>query len=383
MEKKQIGVGVVGTGFMCRSHANAYHKIRWQFWDEPFAPRLIGVGATSQEKAEEARARYGFDYGAVGWDRLLADGEIRLIDVSVGDRLHKRVSMEAIAAGKDVLCEKPLALSVEDAFEMARAAREKGVVAMCGFNYRFFPAVQLLKRLIDRGDLGALYSFNGSYCQDQGADDRVMAEKLWYVQGPKASGASNGIGSHLVDMSRHLMGEVGAVSGRLRTYNKIRQSAAGPVPVLTDEEMVATVDFVSGAAGIYRAAVIAMGRKNCFTFEVNGSAGSAAFDTEEPNILRVCLRDPPVRELQGFAAVNVTQLDRDHPNMAHFWPRGSGLGWEDAHVCEIAHLLRCVHGRRAVAPEGADFSDGARVVQVLDAIRRADREGRRVYLDGA
>ena len=379
-EKTKVGVGVVGAGFMCKAHSNAYHKARYYYWDKKFLPVMVGVADVSKSGAEDAASRYGYAYGCQGWESLLADPDISLIDVCVGDALHKQVSIEAAQAGKAVLCEKPLALNVEDARLMLESVRRHKVKHMCGFNYRFFPAVLLAKRLIEQGLMGKLYCFNGSYCQDQGADDRVPAEKLWYVQGPKASGASNGIGSHLVDMSRFLMGDLGSVSGFTKIYNKIRSSAHGDVEVKNDEEMLALVEFVNGASGLYKASAVSGGRKNFFSWELSGSGGSMLFNTEDPNILKVYLRDSPVKEINGFTSVNVTQLDKNHPLMEHFWPRGSGLGWEDAHVNEIAHLLDCIAEDKDIAPLGATFEDGLKVVETLAAVRESQASGKRIYL---
>ena len=380
MEKENVGVGIVGTGFMCKSHSNSYHKAGYLFRNGKHAPELIGIGATTQEKANDASSRYGFRYGSVGWEKLIQDPEIDLIDVCVGDSLHKQVAIEAATAGKAVLCEKPLALSIEDARAMVNAAEKRNVVNMCGYNYRFFPAVQLAKRLIMRCDIGRLYSFSGCYCQDVGADDRVPAERLWYITGPKASGVSNGIGSHLVDMSRFLMGNVASVSGRLKIFNTIRSSQTGEVRVRNDEEMLAVVDFVSGASGQYKASAVCGGRKNYLSWEIYGSKGSMTFDIENPNILNVYLRDSPLLEINGFTAVNVTQMDKNHPLVENFWPRGHCIGWEDAHVSEIAHMLECVSSGRSVAPEGATFEDGLRVVEILQAIRESSESGKRIDL---
>jgi predicted dehydrogenase len=380
-DKTKVGVGVVGAGFMCKAHSNAYHKADYYYWDRKFMPDLVGVADITQAGADEAAERYGYRYGCKGWEALLTDPDIDLIDICVGDALHKTVAIEAAKAGKAVLCEKPLALNIDDARAMFDAASKAGVRNMCGFNYRFLPAVLLARRFIDQGLMGKLYCFNGSYCQDQGADDRIPAEKLWYVMGPKASGASHGIGSHLIDMSRFLVGEVGSVSGLTKTYNKTRSSAAGDVAVQSDEEMLSVVEFTNGASGLYKASAVSGGRKNFFSWELNGSGGSMTFNTEDPNVLHVYLRDSPVKEINGFTAVNVTQLDKGHPLVEYFWPRGSGLGWEDAHVNEIAHLLDCMVEDKPISPLGATFGDGLKVVTVIDAIKRSNSSGQRVYLD--
>jgi predicted dehydrogenase len=380
-KKIEVGIGIVGAGFMCRAHSNAYHKARYFYWNKKFLPKLVAVADITQSGANEAAERYGYSYGCVGWERLMADPEIDLVDICVGDALHARIALEAAEAGKAILCEKPLALTVEDARLMVETVQKKAVVNMAGYNYRFLPAVILAKKLITDGVMGKLYNFHAVYGQDQGADDRVPAEKLWYVMGPKASGASNGIGSHIIDMSRFLMGDIGSVSGLLATYNKTRASSNGVFDVKNDEEMLCLAEFKNGSTGLFKASAVSGGRKNYFAWEVYGSGGSMRFDTEDPNILHVYLRDSPIREINGFTAVNVTQLDKGHPLMEHFWPRGSGLGWEDAHVNEIAHLLDCIVEKTTVAPMGATIVDGLRVVETIQAIKVSHESGKRVFME--
>ncbi len=380
-QKTKIGVGMVGTGFMCRAHSNAFSKIRYTYWDRNYYPVLAGVAGSTLEKASEAAERYGYGYACTGWDTLLSDKNIRLVDVCTGDTLHKQVVLEAAAAGKDILCEKPLALSVRDAKEMCAALSKYKVRGMCGFNYRFFPAVLLARTLIERGTLGKLYSFSGNYNQDAGADNALPAEKVWYVTGSKSSGVSYGVGSHLIDISRFLMGEVASVSGLLKTYNTTRSSAKGPVAVKTDEEMLAIVEFENGATGTYKASGVYSGKKNQLKWEVYGSGGSISFDTDEPNMLNVYLKDSPILEVTGFTKINVTQADKRHPLMDVFWPRGLGIGWEDAHVNEIAHLLDCMANGLEISPVGAVFEDGCRAIAIIEAIRESTASGRKIFLE--
>ncbi|MDR1536213.1 MAG: Gfo/Idh/MocA family oxidoreductase [Planctomycetota bacterium] len=381
-ERKSIGVGLVGTGFMAKAHANAFNTIPYMFPDLPLRPRLAAVASTSLERAEETARRYGFEKALVGHAALIDDPEVELVDVANGDRLHAAVALAALAKGKHVLCEKPLADNLADAKRLAEAAaraEKSGVKAVCGFNYRFVPAVALAKRLIERGVIGRVYSFNGCYLQDSGAFEDTPAEKVWYAApgGPKNSGVMYGIGTHLIDQARYLAGEIETVAGSLRTYNTRRDSAAGKIAVRSDEDGVAVVGFANGALGSIRAAAVAAGRKNRLSWEISGSRGTLFFDLEEINYLKVFLRDTPVKEVSGFTRVNVTQLDRNHPFMDIWWPRGHGIGWEHAHINEAAHLLARIAEDGPVGPEAATFEDGYQALRVVEAVRRSEETGMR------
>lgn len=381
MDKRVIGIGLVGTGFMAKSHSNAYHTIPYMFPELPCLPRLAVLGSSSADRARAAADRYGFAKSVVGWEEVVRDPDVQLVDVSNGDRLHAATALAALENGKHVLCEKPLASSLAEAkpmVEAAERAEKKGLKAMCGFNYRFIPAVALAKRLIEQGDLGRIYSFNGCYLQDVGAYEDTPHEKVWYAGGgPKDTGVLYGIGSHLIDQARYLVGEIDTVAGGMRTYIPERDGAGGKKKVANEEDAAAVVGFANGAFGAIRAAAVATGRKNRLSWEISGSKGTVVFDLEDLNYLQVFLRDTPVKEVTGFSRVNVTQLDRDHPFMDIWWPRGHAIGWEHAHINQAAHLLRCIAENRPVGPEGATFRDGYQALRVIEAIRRSEATGAR------
>jgi len=379
-ERKKIGIGIVGAGFMCKAHSNAYNTMRYTHVSDGYLPELVRVGADTEDEARVAAERYGYKKSCAGWKDVVDDPDVAVVDVCLSDALHKRVSLDAIAAGKDLLCEKPLAVSASDALEMLTAAKKAGVRHMTGFNYRFIPAVRLARELIASGAIGRLYRFNGSHSQDPGADPSTPAERVWYASGPKASGVARGIGSHLIDMSRYLMGEIVDVDGKLKTYNRTRPSADGILQVTQDEAMSALLEFETGADGILAASAVASGRKNRIAWEINGTKGSIAFDMEEINFLHVCLMDSPLKEVSGFTRVDVTQADRNHPFAEYWWPRGHGIGWEHAHINELAHFLDCVANDKPVAPHGATFRDGYRVAAVIEAISESSQSGKSIDL---
>ena len=381
--RKTIGIGIVGAGFMCKAHSNAYSTMRYTHAKEDFLPFLARVGADTEEEARAAAERYGYARSCAGWKDLVEDPSVDVVDICLSDALHKAAALDAIAAGKDLVCEKPLAVTSSDALEMLNVAEKAGVRHMVGFNYRFVPAVRLARQLISGGVIGTPYRFTGSYSQDPGADPATPAESVWYAAGPKSSGVARGIGSHLIDMSRYLMGEIAAVDGKLKTYNRTRPSASGLLSITQDEAMSALLDFENGSDGILGASAVASGRKNRIAWEINGSQGSIAFDMEEINFLYVNLMVSPVKEISGFTRVDVTQIDRNHPFAEYWWPRGHGIGWEHAHINELAHFLDCVANDKAVAPHGATFRDGYRVAAIIEAIAESSAAGRRIDMSFA
>lgn len=376
--KREIGVGLIGAGFMGKSHANAYHTLRYIDGRVDYDARLVCIGDLTEPRAAEAARRYGFADYAVGWDGIVGRKDVDLVDICIADSEHRQAALDAITKGKHVLCEKPLAVTAADARLVWKAGEKAGGKYMCGFNYRFLPAVRLAYELIRAGVIGRIYNFNGVYSQDTGCRPETPVEKLWYAGGTKGNGVALGIGCHLVDMARFLVGEMESVSGRVVTYNKIRPSANGPVEVKQDEAMVAAADFACGATGLLQASAVAFGRLNQLTFELSGSKGSLTFDLENPNILEVCLSETAIPQIAGFTRVNVTQMDRSHPFADIWWPRGHGIGWEHAHINEIAHLLDCIANNKPVAPYGATFEDGYKAIAVIEAIKESGATGRRV-----
>ena len=381
MQKKPIRIGLVGSsGFMAKAHSNAFHTIPYIYNNETYVPQLVMVGGTTAEKAAASAERYGFSRSCVGYREIVESSDIDVVDVCVSDALHKEVTLEALKHGKHVLCEKPMALNSGDALEMLNAAKKAGVKAMTGFNYRFISAVVLARNLIKSGKMGKVYHFNGSYLQDVGYAEDTPFEKLWYAQGSKGSGVSLGIGCHLIDMARFLVGDITEVSGMMANYTPLRNSQKGQVKVDKEEDMLAVAAFDNGATGLLRASAVSAGRKNRLTWEISCSKGSIVFDLENLNNLDVFYRDSPMQEISGFTRINVTQVDRNHPFMDVWWPRGHIVGWEHAHINEIAHFLRCIANDEAVEPVGAGFEDGYKSILIIDSLRKAAEQKKTVKI---
>ncbi len=373
-----VGIGMIGYGFMGKVHSNAYVKIPFSFPSPSAYPRLIALCGRDGARAEDAARRFGYGGWCTDWRDLVADPAVRIVDVCTPDSEHCAPAIAAAEHGKHVICEKPLAMSAKDAKAMAEAVRKAGVKSMLCHNYRFLPAVRLARDLIDAGTIGRIYHFRAVYLQEVGHDPSAPLEDCWYASGTK-SGVLLGIGSHIIDMARFLVGEITTVSGLVSTWNLSRRTRAGGTETVSaDEGNVAIVTFEGGAVGTLESSGVATGRKNFQGWEVNGSAGSLVFDLEDPNHLQV-YSDQAAREIRGFASVTVT--DSGHPLRIQYLPPGHNAGWEYGHVHALHHFLSCVAADTPVAPYGATFEDGYRVQLIMEAIRESSTSGRRITLE--
>ena len=367
----EVGVGMLGYAFMGKAHSNAYHKLSYMTWPPPMRPRLVAVAGRDELAVRAAAGRFGYADAVTDWRALVADDRIQLFDNTGPNSLHSEPTIAAAEAGKHVLCEKPLARTADEAYEMWRRVAGAGVKHMCAFNYRFVPAVRLAREMIEAGELGEIFHFRGRYLQEWIIDPQF--EMVWRLQKETAgSGALGDLGAHVIDMARFLVGEVSAVSGLTRTF--ITDRPGGHVDV--DDAFESAVEFDGGAVGTIEASRFCQGRKNSFTWEVNGSKGSIAFDLERLNELQVHLvGSRPGEHAQGFRQVLVSEAY--HPFWEHWWPQGHIIGWEHTFVHEIHHLLQAIAGDGEVRPYGADFEDGYRTAEVCDAVVRSSESGRR------
>ena len=372
-----LSIGVIGYGFMGKVHSNAYRKIAWSFGTPAAFPRLYAVCGRNETKLADIARRFGFHGYYTDWREMIADPEIQIVDTCTPDNEHAEPSIAAALAGKHVICEKPLAMTSKDARAMADAAKKTGVKNMLCHNYRFLPAVRLARDIIARGALGRIYHFRGRYLQEPGHDPSAPLEDCWYATGTK-SGVLLGIGSHIIDMARFLVGEIQSVSGIVRTYNPSRRRRNGAQEKVTaDEANLALVEFEGGATGTLESSGVATGRKNEQAWEINGSKGSMSFDLEDPNHVQLYL-DSAAAEARGFAAVSVT--DPSHPLQTLYLPPGHNAGWEYGHVHALHHFIDCVANDKQVSPYGASFEDGYRIQVIMEAIQESSRTGRKVEL---
>ena len=372
----EIGVGLLGYRFMGRVHSNAYRKIPDSFWPPAARPRLVALCGRDAELVAAHARRYGYDGYYTDWRAMIEDDRIQIFDNCGPHSLHVEPSIAALEAGKHVLCEKPMALTSADAARMVIAARKSGGKHMCGFNYRFVPAVRLAREIIERGLLGKIYHFRCHYLQESAHDPDRPPAKAPDPDAPWVGSLLN-LGSHVIDMARFVVGEPLSVSALMSTFEPTRPLASGErIKIESDDAFLALLEFANGPIGVLEASRVATGRKNRQYWEVNGSKGSVCFDLERLNELQVCLEGGAAEHLTGFQNVLVTEAQ--HPFIKFWWPRGHILGWEHAHVNEIYHFVEAVVLHKDVAPYGATFEDGYRVAVISDAIVESARTGRRI-----
>jgi predicted dehydrogenase len=361
---RPIGVGMLGYAFMGKAHSNAYKTLAYMTWPPPLMPQLVAIAGRSEEAVSDAARRYGYADYVTDWRQLVADDRIQLFDNSGPNNLHAEPTIAAAEAGKHVICEKPLGRDSAESYETWQRVQAAGVKHMCGFNYRFVPAVRLARQIIEAGEIGEITHFRGAYLQEWGPS---VGEAWRFEKGAAGSGALGDLGAHVIDLARYLVGEIEAVSAMTATFYPDRE---------VDDAIESVVAFDNGAVGTIEATRFANGRKNAFNWEINGSKGSIAFELERLNELQVHFGESaPGAGAQGFRQVLVSEAD--HPFWEHWWPHGHIIGWEHTFVHEIHHLLTAIRDDTDVAPHGATLEDGYRAAEVCDAmLRSAERGGR-------
>ena len=374
----RIGIGVIGHGFMGKVHSNAYLKIPFTYREPAAYPSLVAMAGRDQAGLADTARRFGYQGVYTDWRELVRDPQVQVVDNCTPDDLHAEVSIAAAQAGKHILCEKPLALTVAEARRMREAVVKAGVKHMLCHNYRFLPAVRLAHELVGEGGIGRVYQMRGCYLQEVGRDPREPIENVWYASGTR-SGVLLGIGCHIIDLARFLVGEIEAVSGLLKTFHHRRPDGTGAMrEVSADEVNLALVEFAGGAVGTLESAGVSTGHKNQCTWEINGAKGSLSFDLEDPNHLKVCLDDGSPSRVIGFSDVSVTGAG--HPLQAAILPPGHNSGWEYGHVHALHHFLAAVANGKAVEPCGATFEDGYRTQLVMEAMKESSAKGAKVTL---
>ena len=353
---------MLGYAFMGKAHSNAFRKIAYMTWPPPLLPRLVAIAGRDEAAVAGAAQRYGYERWTTDWRDIVSDPAIGLFDNGGPNSLHAEPTIAAAEAGKHVLCEKPLGRDADESYDIWQRVAATGVKHLCAFNYRFVPAVRLAREMIEAGELGEIRHFRGRYLQDWGDDPSL---DTWRFDAAAAgSGALGDLGAHVIDLARFLVGDIATVSALVRTFLPGRE---------VDDAIEAAVGFENGAVGTIEATRFALGRRNAFQWEINGSKGSLAFDMEKLNELQVFRADGD--RARGFKTVLVSEAD--HPFWDFWWPPGHIIGWGETFVHEIHHLLGAIKNGTDVAPYGATFEDGYRAAEVCDAIVRSSESGQR------
>ncbi|MEV0961419.1 Gfo/Idh/MocA family oxidoreductase [Streptomyces sp. NPDC049910] len=371
-----LGVGMVGYAFMGAAHSQGW-RTAGRVFDLPLRPVLAAVGGRDAAAVRAAAARHGWAAAETDWRALVTRDDVQLVDVCTPGDSHAEIAVAALAAGKHVLCEKPLANSVAEAEVMvaaAESAAERGQVAMVGFNYRRVPAIAYARRLIAENRLGVLRHVRVTYLQDWLVDPGFPL--TWRLEREHAgSGALGDLGAHAVDLAQYLAGEpLVGVSALTETFVRERPLLAGATTgraaagsnrrgrVTVDDAALFTGRLASGALASFEASRMAAGRKNALRLEINGDRGSLAFDLERLNELSFHDHTEPAPSA-GFRRILVTEPG--HPYLEAWWPPGHALGYEHTFVHQARDIVHAIAGNTAPAPS---FADGLQVQRVLAAV---------------
>ena len=376
-EAPEVGVGMLGYAFMGKAHSNAMKKLPYMIYPPAAIPKLVAIAGRNEAAVAEAAKRFGYQKTYTDWRAMVEDPAVQLLDNGGPNNLHAAPSILAAQLGKHVLCEKPLARNAAEAKAMWDAVEQAGVKHMTAFNYRFVPAVRMIRDLIDQGALGRIYHWRAVYLQEW-IMPHYDTPMIWRLQKDLAgSGALGDLGAHIIDLAHYLVGGVKSVSALTKTFIQQRDKEEGGSGVVdVDDAFAAAVEFANGAIGTLESTRFAAGRKNYNSFEINAEKGSVRFNLERMNEAQVFWVDEEPKATQGWHQVLVTESH--HPWWKHWWPQGHIIGWEHTFVHEINHLLEAIVNNQPVGPHGATFEDGYRCAVVCDAIVESGQSGRRV-----
>jgi len=382
--KKKLNIAVLGSGFMGKAHSNAWLMVG-KFFDVPFEPVLKVNFGTDMEATKDFADRWGYAEISSDWEEIVNRRDIDVVDIVTPTYIHKEMALAAAKAGKHIFCEKPCASTYAQAKAMADAVRNGGVVHYLNHNYRRVPAVAYAKEMIERGELGTIYHWIGTYLQDW-----IMNPDFpltWHLQDKYAGGGPLfDLGSHSIDLARFLVGEVESVMAVSKTFIGERSlpgrgaatfsagenSGGEKGQVTVDDASFLIAEFENGAFGSIGTTRFAGGRKNHNTFEVYGSKGSLRFNFDQMNELQFCDLTESSAD-QGFKTISVTNAE--HPYGSAWWAPGHVIGYENTFFHAVADFLNAVGTGKTIEP---NFFDGEKITRTLEAAKLSNREGRKV-----
>ncbi|MBQ7573279.1 MAG: Gfo/Idh/MocA family oxidoreductase [Clostridia bacterium] len=386
---KKLNVAIIGTGFMGRAHSNAWSQLG-KFFSIPFEICLKCVAGRDENKTREFAKRWGYEEYTTDWHTLLGRYDVDIICILTPAAEHKEMAIAAMRAGKHVVCEKPCALTWQECEEMAQEARKAGVVTYLNHNYRRVPAVALAKKMIEEGRLGTIYHWKGAYLQEWAIDANIPFK--WQFDKEIAGGGTiYDLSSHAVDLARFLVGEPKFVMAMTKTFITERPNRKSNIathlpqsnteddkkmiPVTVDDASFMILEFENGALGNIDSTRFATGRKNCNTFEVYGSKGALCFNFERMNELEFYDNSVPSCG-NGYKKILVTGAG--YPYSGAWWPAGHSIGYEHPFVHAFYDFVKAIENHSTVTP---NFEDGVKIIKVLQAAQKSDKEKRCVSLE--
>jgi predicted dehydrogenase len=392
MSQRPLSVAVIGAGMAGRSHAAGYRQVDTVFGSGLPPIRLAAVADANETLARDAARRYGFEKAVFSWEEIVEDSEIDAVSIVVGNALHRPIAEALIAAGKHVLCEKPLAASMDDARAMAAAEASADVVTAVGYTYRRSPAIAAIRDHVRDGELGELTLFNGRYWCDYACDPRGPLS--WRFTGGPGSGALADIGAHVIDTGQFICGPVVSVSGAVLSTQIPRRPLPlgavvghGAAPVSDETAQVENEDtamfsarFASGLTASFSTSRTAFGMPNGLAFDVYGLGGRASFDWHRPAEYLFDDAQPDARTRGARQVIVGPQM----PYFAGGYPMeapGVGGGNAEMFVYQCRAFLDQIVGTPDPLPPNATFADGLHTMEILRAVvRSAQSDGAAVAI---
>ncbi|MCE5327599.1 MAG: Gfo/Idh/MocA family oxidoreductase [Planctomycetaceae bacterium] len=378
-KKTSLNVALIGQGFMGRTHSNAWGQVA-KFFKVPVKPVMHTSFGQPEENPTVFAGRWGWQNVSDNWQKTVKSPDIDLIDIVTPNYMHAKVAMAALAAGKNVSCEKPIAGTLKEARDMVAAAKKARVKTFVWYNYRRCPAVALAYKLVQEGRIGDIRHVRARYLQDWAGDSVPL---VWRFDKKLAgSGAHGDLNAHVIDMARFVTGqEVTEICGAIaETFIKERALASGTAggkiadsggkaaakkgKVTVDDTVLFLTRFSGGAVGSFEAARQATGHQNDNGVEINGTKGSLKFSFEDMNYLEYYDATAP-RHVQGWTKIMVTH-GGDHPYIEAWWPDAHILGYEHGFVNQAYDILQVLSGQKPVVPI-PDFNDAYQTQRVLEA----------------
>jgi predicted dehydrogenase len=375
---KKLNIAMIGYGFMGRAHSNAYRRVN-NFFDLEYEPVLKVACGRNEENAKSFAEQWDYESIETDWRKVIERQDVDAVDICTPNNFHAEIAIAAAAAGKMILCEKPLAMNAAEGEKMVRAVEKAGVANTVWYNYRRIPAVTLAKNLIDQGKLGKIYHYRANFLQDWtiSADLPQGGAGLWRLDAKESgSGVTGDLLAHCIDTAIWLNGPIKEVTAMTETFIKERQSVtSGKVePVKIDDACAFLARFENGSLAVFESTRYARGHKALYTFEINGEHASIAWDLHDLHRLSwFDHRDEDVT--RGWRSIHVT--DGEHPYMDKWWVPGLQIGYEHSFVHQVADFLE---GLAKATPVSPTFRDALETQKVCDAVLSSAQNGQWVNI---
>ncbi len=357
----EIGIGVIGAGYMGKAHSVAMHAVGAVF-NTVLRPRMEMICTSTESGASGKAKEFGFLRSTADWRSLVADPLVEAVIIAGPQQIHRACAEAALALGKPVLCEKPLGVSLEESRALVDAAERSGIVNMVGFNYIRTPASRLARQIIAAGEIGEITFFRGEHTEDFLADAATPAS--WRTR-ERANGNMGDLAPHIINAAFALAGPIERLAADIQTVHGMRPGDAGPEAVTNDDQAQIMCRFANGAMGSLFVSRVATGRKMGYAYDIYGTRGAIRFDGEDQNALWVYKGDQPANR-EGFTKI---LTGPEHPDFRAFClGPGHGTGYQDQIIIEAKDFLEAIAAGQSRWPS---FHDGMLVNQVIEAAWRS------------